>query len=399
MASETFPPWPPADPEVIAALEAAARDGLWGQYHGPHMCGLEEELAAYFGVPHVLTCASGTLAVEVALRAVGVGPGDEVVLAAYEYESNFLTIHTIGARPVLVDIAAGTAALDPARLTNAFSPATKAVLVSHLHGTVADMPAVSAACEPRGIKVVEDAAQCPGAVFKGKKAGSWGDAGVISFGGSKLLAAGRGGAVLCRDAATLQRAKVWLSRGVQQWAAISELQAAVLRPQLKQLDERTEQRRRAVSQVIQELSDLPVLTPLCFLGEPGESVTGVRDVTHDREAIASGCPPVANAPGSPKDIPAFYKVGFQFDETQFGQPRDAFCRLARAEGVAFDPGFKALHRSRAPSRFRTVGDLSESDRLHRHCVILHHPVLLGTPDEVSKVARTVRSVYRKRTTP
>jgi dTDP-4-amino-4,6-dideoxygalactose transaminase len=387
MANEAeFPRWPPADPEVVAALDAAARDGLWGQYLGSHVGSLEEELAAYFGVPHVLTCASGTLAVEAALRAVGVGSDDEVVLASYEYESNFLTIHAIGAKPVVVDVAPGSAALDTARLQEAFTPATKAVLVSHLHGTLADMPAVLAASEARGVQVVEDAAQCPGAVLGGKKAGSWGNAGVISFGGSKLLAAGRGGAVFFRDSASFQRAKVWLSRGVQQWAAISELQAAVLRPQLKRLDERTMRRWRAVNQVVEELSDLPGLTPLTFPGEP--------------EALATGTlPPVANASGSPRTTSAFYKVGFQFDDTHFGLSREEFCRLLRAVGIAFDPGFKALHLSRAPSRFRSVGSLPEATRLHNDCVILHHPILLGPEEEISRVARAVRSVYRKRTVP
>jgi dTDP-4-amino-4,6-dideoxygalactose transaminase len=381
-----YPRWPPADPEVVAALEAAARDGLWGQYHGPHVGGLEEELAAYFGVPHVLTCASGTLAVEAALRAVGVGPGDEVVLASYEYESNFLTILAIGAKPVLVDVAPDSAALDPTRLHEAFTPATKAVLVSHLHGTVADMPAVHAASESRGVKVVEDAAQCPGAVLGGKKVGSWGHAGVISFGGSKLLAAGRGGAVFFRDTASCQRAKVWLSRGVQQWAAISEMQAAVVRPQLKRLDERTAQRQRAVKQVVEELSDLPGLSPLMFPDEP--------------EALETDTlPPVANASGSSRTTSAFYKVGFQFDDTLFGLSREEFCRLLRADGVAFDPGFRALHLSRAPSRFRAAGSLPEATRLHNDCVILHHPILLGPEEEISRVARAVRSVYRKRTVP
>jgi dTDP-4-amino-4,6-dideoxygalactose transaminase len=425
-----FPRWPPADPEVAAALDAAARDGLWGQYHGPHVGGLEEELAAYFGVPHVLTCASGTLAVEAALRAVGVGAGDEVVLASYEYESNFLTIHAVGAKPVLVDVTPGSAALDPARLNEAFTPATKAVLVSHLHGTVADMPAVLAAGESRGIKVVEDAAQCPGAALGGKKAGSWGNAGVISFGGSKLLAAGRGGAVFFRDTAPCQRAKVWLSRGVQQWAAISEMQAAVVRPQLKRLDERTAQRQRAVVQIVQELADVPGITPLGFLGEPGavgsvgrvfeRRPTGPEETfsgsggsspakpgsTHptgvlgEPGASAIGVrTPVADAPGSPRDRSAFYKVGFHFDEARFGLPREEFCRLIRAEGVAFDPGFKALHLSRAPSRFLAAGSLPEATRLHNDCVILHHPILLGYEEEISRVARAVRSVYRKRTVP
>src|SRR5258707_6670563 len=87
------PAWPLPDPDVSAALTAAVASGAWGQYHGEHVRGLEADLAAVHGVPHVMTCASGTLAVEAALRALRVGPGDEVVMAAYDYESNFLTVH------------------------------------------------------------------------------------------------------------------------------------------------------------------------------------------------------------------------------------------------------------------------------------------------------------------
>src|SRR5438067_12498992 len=133
------PPWPPADPEVLAALRAAFADGSWGQYHAGHVERLEGRLAAVHDVPHALTCASGTLAVEVALRAVGVGPGDEVIIGAYDYESNFLSVHAIGATPVLMDVHAGNACLDPARITTAVGPKTKAILASHLHGGLVPM--------------------------------------------------------------------------------------------------------------------------------------------------------------------------------------------------------------------------------------------------------------------
>src|SRR5262249_49087322 len=155
--------WPPPDPDVRAALEAAFASGDWGRYHGEHVPALETELAAFHGVPHALTCASGTLAVEAALRALRVGPGDEVVLAAYEYESNFLTIHAIGAKPVLVDVAPHNWNLDPAGLEAALTPHTKAVICSHLHGGVVPMREVMAVARNHGVGVIEDAAQAHGA--------------------------------------------------------------------------------------------------------------------------------------------------------------------------------------------------------------------------------------------
>jgi len=125
------PDWPIADESILAAMQSAYRDGSWGRYHGGHVERLEQRLAGMFGVEHVLTCGSGTFAVELALRALKVGPGDEVVLAAYDYGGNFLSIHAVGAHPVLVDVDAGNWNLAPENLAAVFGPATRAVIVSH----------------------------------------------------------------------------------------------------------------------------------------------------------------------------------------------------------------------------------------------------------------------------
>ena len=162
------PAWPTADPDVHAALAAAIDSGAWGQYHGEHVSALETELAAFHNVPHALTCASGTLAVEVALRALRVGAGDEVVMAAYDYESNFLTVHAIGAKPVLIDVHPDNWQLDPANLEAALTPQTKAVICSHLHGGIVPMRAVMEIARRHGIGVVEDAAQATGAMRGGQ---------------------------------------------------------------------------------------------------------------------------------------------------------------------------------------------------------------------------------------
>jgi dTDP-4-amino-4,6-dideoxygalactose transaminase len=357
------PSWPRPDPAVAAALAAAAADGSWGRYHGDHVPAFEAALAAFHGVPHALACASGTLAVEVALRALKVGPGDEVVLAGYEYESNFLTVHALGAKPVLADVAAPSWNLDPAALDAAVSPLTKAVICSHLHGGLVPMQAVTEWARARGIGVVEDAAQAPGATVDGKPAGAWGDVGTLSFGGSKLLTAGRGGAVLVRDRAVFQRAKVWLHRGVQAWAPLSELHAAVLRPQLAALPADTVLRAERVRLLVRELAGVPGLVPF--------------------ENRATG-------------VSAYYKVGFRYAPGAFGLTREVFVSALRAEGVAFDVGFTSLHAGRSPSRFRAGGDLREATAAGLGCVVLHHPVLSGSADDVRRVAAAVRKVYEGR---
>jgi dTDP-4-amino-4,6-dideoxygalactose transaminase len=357
------PPWPPADPAVLAALQAAHADGSWGRYYGDHVERLEERLAALNDVPYAIACASGTLAVEAALRALSVGPGDEVILAAYDYESNFLTVHALGARPVLVDVAPGNWNLDPDRLAAAAGPQTKAVVASHLHGGLMSMREVMAVAAAHGLGVVEDAAQAAGATVQGRPAGAWGDAGVLSFGGSKLLSAGRGGAVLTPRADLHQRARLWLRRGVQPWAALSELQSIVLGPQLDRLAERHARRAAAVRQIAADLAAVPGLEPF-----------------------------VNTVDGSP----AYYKVGFRYDAAAFGLPRERFTAAVRAEGVALDEGFRAAHVGRAPHRFRRGGDLAEAERAGAGCVVLHHPVLLGEPEDLAAVGRAVGKVYRHR---
>jgi perosamine synthetase len=360
------PPWPLPDSDVQAALAAAVASGDWGRYHGEHVCGLEAELTAFHQVPHALTCASGTLAVEAALRAFRVGPGDEVVMAAYDYESNFLTAHALGAKPVLVDVHPHNWNLDPARLDAAFTPQTKAVVCSHLHGGIVPMREVMELAGGRGIGVVEDAAQAPGATVQGRPAGTWGDVGTLSFGGSKLLSAGRGGALLFREARVFQRAKVWLHRGLQQWAPLSELQAAALRPQLRKLTDRTAHRHQQV-----------------------ERLAGVIE--------GGGVPGLARfANAADGSVPAFYKVGFRFDPAAFGLSRELFVTALRAEGVAFDAGFHALHVGRSPSRFRAAGELTHATAAHHGCVILHHPVLAGTAADAQRVADAIAKVHHHR---
>ncbi|MBM3980965.1 MAG: aminotransferase class V-fold PLP-dependent enzyme [Planctomycetes bacterium] len=379
------PAWPLPDPDVHAAVAAALASGAWGQYHGENVCALEAELAAFHEVPHALTCASGTVAVEAALRALRVGPGDEVVMASYDYESAFLTLHALNTKPVLIDVRADNWQLDETKLEAAITPQTKAVICSHLHGGIVNMPAVMEVARKHGIGVVEDAAQAPGATVFGKAAGTWGDVGTLSFGGSKLLTAGRGGALLCADPATHQRAKTYLHRGLQQWAPLSELQAAALRPQLRKLRAATAHRAARVGELLAALGSEEPSPPTPF----PKREEGAR-------VLSSLAPPSLRGKGvgGLGSSPAFYKLGFQYDPTAFGLSREAFVKALRTEGVAFDAGFKALHVGRSPSRFRAAGDLTHAADAHARCVVLHHPVLSGATADVLRVAEAIARAYR-----
>ncbi len=354
------PDWPPPDEDVLSALQAAYRDGSYGKYLGPHVERLERHLVAYHNVEFVLSCASGSSAVELALRALRIGPGDEVLLSAYDYGGNFLAVHAVGARPVLIDLSPANWQLAVERIAAAIGPSTRALLVSHLHGGLVPMREVMALAAAHDLRVIEDAAQAPGAFVQSRHAGTWGDAGILSFGGSKLLSAGRGGAVLTRHGDVHQRLRLAQHRG-NVVSPLSELQAAVLLPQLEKLDARNARRAASVHQLTEKLRDVEALRPF------------VNDI--------------------PDSAPAYYKLGFQYDANAFGLSRKHFLAALRAEGIAFDEGFRAGHVGRSPSRYRKGGDLAEAERAGAGCVVLHHPVLLGTTDDVEEVARAVRKVY------
>lgn len=357
------PDWPLPDDEIRQALDTAYRDNSWGKYHGGRVEELEASLARYHGVSGVLTCGSGTYAVELALHALKVEPGDEVLMSAYDYPGNFLTIHALGAVPVLLDVDPHNWNLSLEHLEAACSEKSHVLLVSHLHGGVVPMKALRAIAERKNLKILEDVCQCPGAWIEGRRAGTWGDVGVLSFGGSKLLSAGRGGALLTSDAAILQRARTRQLRG-NLVCPLSELQAAVLLPQPAKLDARNEHRLASVGLLAEALHEVP----------------GLR-------LFENACA---------ESRPGFYKVGLQYDAEAFGLSRALLVKAMRAEGFALDEGFRALHVGRSPSRFRRVGSLAEAEKAHASTLILHHPILLGEAPEVRQIAVGFAKVWTHR---
>ena len=355
------PAWPLADPDVLAALERAYADGSWGRYLGPNAARLASALAEYHAVEHVTLCCSGTFAVELALRGLQIGAGDEVVLAGYDFPGNFRAIEAVGARPVLVDVDLLNWNLDPRRLPAARSERTRAVVVSHLHGGLVSMGEVIEFARRHGLAVVEDACQAPGARVEGRLAGTAGDVGVLSFGGSKLLSSGRGGAILTRRADIHQRAKIFCEQGNNAFP-LSELQAAVLLPQLAKLDGRNAARQAAAGRLVRRLA----------------GVHGLR--------------PLSNGGGN--DLPSFYKLGMQFLPSELdGRSRAEFLACVQAEGAALDAGFRGF-ALRSPRRCRAADDLTESRRAAADCVVLHHPVLLEDDTVVDLVAAAIEKVIR-----
>ncbi|MGI8982339.1 MAG: DegT/DnrJ/EryC1/StrS family aminotransferase [Pirellulaceae bacterium] len=358
-------PWPLPDADVQSALAAAYQDGSWGKYDGPNCQHLEKALQELNQVEHVFLCSSGTIAVELVLRGLKIGPGDEVILAGYDFPGNFRAVEAVGAKPVLVDLIENSWSLDVSQIPQAVSPQTKAVIASHLHGSLVDMRSLMTIAQEHGLTVVEDACQAPGAQVQGKPAGSWGDVGVHSFGGSKLLTAGRGGAIVTRREEVLQRIKIFSERGNQAFP-LSELQAAVLLPQIHKLAARNEVRWKNVNRLVKAVSGQSILQPL---------------------------PLPQNG-----DVPAFYKLGWLIvpslqlpTDPEAEQIRLSFVHLLQQRGLPFDTGFRGFAR-RTTQRCRVVEELPNARKAANSTLLMHHPVLLQPPEVIDEVAAALLDV-------
>src|SRR5262249_20662667 len=238
--------------EIRGAIDRVVTSGRY--IGGPEVSEFEKEVGAYCQVPHAIACASGTDALILAMRALGVGSGDEVITPAYSFLASASAVALVGGKPVFVDVEPDTYNIDPTKVERAITPRTKAVIVVHLFGQCADLEAVQAVCKRHRLPLVEDAAQAIGAECKGRRAGSWGDIRSFSFFPSKHLGAcGGGGLVVSTQAALGDKLRLLREHGAKPKynhielgmnSRLDALQAAVLRVKLRHLESWTEGRRR-----------------------------------------------------------------------------------------------------------------------------------------------------------
>lgn len=239
---------------------------------GEEVRSFESEFAAYIGVPHCVTLANGTDALELALRALGVGAGDVVACVANAGFYGSTAIHSIGAIPLYVDIDSTSLNMSPASFDQALGLQPKVVIVTHLYGQMADIMKLTEMAHARGVPVIEDCAQAHGARNLEGRVGSFGDMGCFSFYPTKNLGAiGDGGAVVCRDAMhaasvrTLRQygwsTKYHVDAAFGANSRLDEIQAAVLREKLPMLDAANEDRRRIARRYNEAFADLPIRRP------------------------------------------------------------------------------------------------------------------------------------------
>jgi dTDP-4-amino-4,6-dideoxygalactose transaminase len=254
-------------------IDTAVRGVLEGGWYilGEEVKEFEREFASYIDVAHAVGVGSGTDALVLALAALGIGRGDEVITVSHTAVATVAAIERSGATPVLADIDASTFTMDPEELRRLISPRTRAVIPVHLYGHPADMDAILRVSIDAGLRVIEDCAQAHGAAIRGKKVGSFGDMACFSFYPTKNLGAvGDGGAVVTDDEELAQRARLireygWAERYVSQvrgWnTRLDEVQAAILRVKLRYLDEDNASRTRLARIYREGLKDLSLALP------------------------------------------------------------------------------------------------------------------------------------------
>jgi dTDP-4-amino-4,6-dideoxygalactose transaminase len=279
---------PELDAAIAGVLERAAYIG------GPELTEFEKWFAEYCGVTHAIGVSSGTTALELSLRALGIAAGDEVITVSHTFIASVAAITAVGATPMLVEIDETTGTLDPRALEQAITDRTKAVMPVHMYGHPAAMDEINAIAAAHGLAVVEDAAQAHGATYNGRRAGSLARVACFSFYPTKNLGAfGDAGLVATNDHELAGRVRLLRDHGrvskyehaiVGQTARLDNLQAAVLRVQANRLDEWNGKRRQVASWYRRHLAQVPVTLPVEAAGsEPVYHLFVIR--TPQREAL------------------------------------------------------------------------------------------------------------------
>jgi dTDP-4-amino-4,6-dideoxygalactose transaminase len=392
--SKPFPAWPVYSNEEARALMRVLRSRNWGGYPFPnaHASTFAANFAKAHGAEYGIALANGTVAIEVGLRAIGIKPGDEVIVPAYTWEGTVGPILLLNAVPVFVDVDPDTYCLDARLIERALTPKTRAILPVHLGMNFADLDEILRIARVRNLAVIEDCAHAHGGKWRDKGAGATGDLGCFSFQSSKLITSGEGGAVITSNLELYERAQSYVNcgrasvtdkfrhRSIGFNHRITEFQAAILEVQLKRLPKQAKTRQSNIAYFENRLRGIPGLALL------------KRDERTTRVAA--------------------YQYVFKYLPDRFGGiPRAAFLGALEMEGVPCDglfyepvyrsalfpvePGdFPALSWGRpAPLDLKTAYRCPVSERAaYEEAVWIPHHIFLGTRKDTEQIFEAVLKV-------
>ncbi|MGH6884545.1 MAG: DegT/DnrJ/EryC1/StrS family aminotransferase, partial [Geminicoccales bacterium] len=375
---EPYPPWPALGEEDIEAAADVLRSGKLTQLTGRSVAAFEDEFAAWHGEGRCVATNSGTTAIHTTLAALDIGAGDEVIVPAHTFIASATPVLHQRGTPVFADVDERTFCISPESVAERITERTKAIIAVHLNGHPADMDALLALAEPRGIAIIEDAAQAHGALYKGQKVGTIGRAGCFSFWEDKIITTGgEGGCVITGDDALAERMRRIRHHGegpVEGERAyyhlelgynyrMSSLHAATGLVQLRRLDEYLEARRRNATYLTERLARIEAIEP---------------------PYVATNC------------VHSYYKYICRL-EPAAGIEIDWFVRAVAAEGVPISrrypmplpeqPVFRGMETGACPVAERLAGELF---------TLLVHPTVMGPDlhDVVAAIAKVIDSGSR-----
>ena len=349
----------------------------WVSTAGPNLAAFEEAFAHRLGIPSVCL-ASGTAAIHLGLRLLGVGPGDEVFCSTLTFAASANPIRYLGAEPVFVDSDRATWNIDPELLSDALKDRAsrnklpKAIVVVHLYGQCADMDPILDVCQKFGVRVLEDAAEALGATYKGRQAGTLGEIAAFSFNGNKIITTAGGGMLAAHDRQLVEKARFWATQARDPGIGfehsetgynyrMSNVLAGIGRGQLEVLDLRVEQRRAIAFRY--------------------------------RDAFA-GLPGISFMPQSPYGLSTNWLSCFLIDPAKFGCSRDALIQHLDSAGIESRPVWKPMHLQRLFSDCQFYGGAVSKD-LHERGICLPSSSSLANEDQ-DFVIRHVRTAARSR---
>ena len=376
--------WPVFGREEEELLLEALRSGVWGSIDGTFVKRFEIEFADLQDARHGVSTVNATMGLSIALKAVGVQPGDEVLVPPYTFIATASAALMLGAIPVFVDVDAETLLIDPGQLEAAVTPRTKAIVPVHHGGSPADMDGVMATARRHGLRVVEDAAQAHGAAWRGRPVGAIGDVGVFSFQSSKPINAGEGGMMLTDDDELdellwsyrnvgRRRGGEWYEHVRLGWnLRMTEFQAAVLLGQMRRMPEQQAQRTKAAAHLDAALASIPGVVPV----KVPDGVTAHSWYTYHWRWLGA-------ADG--------------------GLTKADFARALAAEGIPVFGGYVPLNRNQAViDEIRRLGGTEpgacpNAERAAADEVMVFAlPILMGTTADLDDVVTAVAKVARAR---
>ncbi|MBN1642584.1 MAG: DegT/DnrJ/EryC1/StrS family aminotransferase [Anaerolineae bacterium] len=388
-----FPEWPIWDEREERLLLEVLHSGRWGILNGDKVARFERAFGAFQGAEHVLCVTSGTSALEIAMRALGIGPGDEVITTPYTFVATPSAAFLAGAVPVFVDVDPRTYLIDPALIEGAVTLRTRAIVPVHIGGCPCDMDGILDVAERHGLYVLEDACQAWGASWRDRPVGAIGDLGCFSFQASKNINAGEGGAIVTNNPELAERCwslhnvgrirdGAWYQHEFLGWNyRMTEWQGAVLLAQLERLSEHMARRADNASYLSQRLAD----------------VDGILPAHVDPRVTAH----------------AWHLYIATYDPHAFGEVTcRAFLAMLRAEGIPCSAGYVPLNHSPAIRRALAeqagaVGlwDSGEADlptlpacpvaeELCQRTIWLQQSMLLGDHEDMDDIVAAIVKIQR-----